>query len=245
MLMIPLDYAHFALFDSVDAEDLQSFRLLAGSAKTFGKGKYVRHEGSPNPEIFRLRSGWLTCSVNTPEGGRQITKIHLPGDLVGMPSMACHQAIETIQAVTDVEIETIPLDVFARIFQDHPRLAALLFLWGLEERQHLMNMLTFVGTMRGARRVAALLLQLYRRATLSDPALNFSFPLPLTQQDVADATGMTVVYANRGLRTLRTRGMATWQNGVLTIHDPDQLSSYANLPPEQKRTTYWMSAMPR
>jgi CRP/FNR family transcriptional regulator, anaerobic regulatory protein len=243
--MMPLNYVRFASFDSVDAEDLQGFELLTGPARTLSKGKFVRHEGSPNPEIFRLRSGWLTCCVNTAEGGRQITKIHLPGDLVGMPSMACLQAVETIQAVTDVEIETIPLDVFARIFRDHPRLASLLFLWALEERQFLMNTLTLVGTMRGARRVAALLLHLYRRGIQSEPASGSSIPFPLTQQDVADATGMTVVYANQGLKALRTRGMITWQNGVLTIHDLDQLAAYANLPPEQKRTTNWMSSITR
>lgn len=242
---MPLDHARFASFDSVDPEDLHSFRLLTGIARTVRKGTHLRHEGSPNPDVFRLRSGWLICSVGTSTGGRQITKINLPGDLVGLPSLACTQAVESIQAVTDAEIETVPLDAFTRIFRDHPRMAAMLLLWALEERQHLMNRMTLIGTMKGARRVAALLLQLYRRVKIGEPSMELSFAVPLTQQQVADCTGMSIVHANTSLKSLRTRGIASWHNGVVTIHDLDELEAFANLAPEQKRTTRWISAITR
>ena len=226
-------------FDGVTAEDAERFGSITGAARTFGRRKYIRHEGSANPDVYRLRSGWLACSVNTPDGGRQITKLHLPGDFVGMPSLASREAFESIEALTDVEVEIISLETFADVFHRQPRLAGLLFLWAQEERVNLMRQLKSVGQMRASKRLAGLILLLHRRLFLGQAA-ELSFEVPLTQKDLGDATGMSVVHANRGLRELRERGMVTIQGRRVTIHDLPALTVYADLPVDRKRRTDWL-----
>jgi CRP-like cAMP-binding protein len=235
-----MDLTRFSSFAALEPDDLRSFELISGPTRTVRRGAYLRHEGAPDPEIYRLRSGWLACSLSTAEGGRQITRFHVAGDLVGLPSLASHAASETIQALTEVEIETIPLQAFGRAFREYPRLAALLFLWAQEDSVHLMNLLALVGRMPGHRRVAALILILHRRLLLNDPAQGLSFAAPLTQQDVADATGMSIVHANRTLRALRGRGIATWQDGMVTIHNAEKLAELVNLPSSPKRSLHWL-----
>lgn len=231
----------FASFEDVLGDDLEAFALLTGPVSSFGKGEHLRLEGTADPEIYRLRSGWLASSLTTHEGGRQITKINLPGDLVGMPSFAGHEAAETIEALTDVEVETIPPEAFTTIFRSHRRFAAMLFMWAQEERVHLMHQLSALGRMKGPRRLAVLLLGLYQRALLNDPALGPSLLVPLTQQDLGDATGMSVVHANRSLKELRDWGMVSIQpGGMVTFHDLPRLIAYADVPAMTRRRTDWI-----
>lgn len=235
-----MDHARFGSFTSFEPEDIRHFALLTGPSRLVRKGAYLRHEGSPDPEVYRIRSGWVACSLGTAEGGRQITNFHVAGDFVGLPSLASHAASETIQALSEVEVETIPLTLFGRVFRDHPRLAAMLYLWAQEDSVDLMTRLALVGRMPGPRRVAALILILHRRLLLNNPALGLSFTSPLTQQDVADATGMSIVHANRSLRQLRARGIATWQDGMVTIHDERKLADLVNMPAVSRRSTLWL-----
>lgn len=58
-----------------------------------------------------------------------------------------------------------------------------------------------------------------------------SFSLPITQADLADATGLTSVHVNRMMRELRTRSIATAQAGLVTIQDWNQLVSTGDFDP--------------
>lgn len=232
-------YSRFASFQSYQPEDLASFSLLTGQRRSFAKGDQLRLEGAPNPEVYRLESGWLACSVNTPDGGRQITKIHLPGDLVGLPSMASTMSMETIEALTAAEVEVIPLEAFGRILKTLPKLSAMLLLWAQEERVSLMHQLAMIGRKQGTRRLAAFLLAIYRRVLLGDPDVGLNFPLPLTQQDLADATGMTSVHVNRCLKSLREEGVLTVLSARVIIYDLEKLERWAGIPALPKRTLGW------
>lgn len=235
-----MDTAPFGSFSGIESDDLRNLGLLSGPVRTFRRGTYLRHEGAPEPEVYRLRSGWIACSLGTAEGTRQVTHFHVPGDFVGLPSIASHAAHEAVQALTEVEVEVLPLALFGRVFREHPRLAAMLFMLAAEDIVALMNRLAMVGRMPGPRRVAALILILHRRLTLNNPELGLSFSAPLTQQDVADATGMSIVHANRSLRQLRGRGIATWQDGLVTIQDFAKLAELVNMPPSARRSTHWV-----
>ncbi len=178
--------------------------------------------------------------MSTQQGARQITKIHLPGDLVGMPSMAGDVSVESVSALTWAEVEVIPIEALAKVFRDHPRLAALLFLWSQEERVRLLHQLTLIGRQAADRRVAAFLLSIYQRVLLGTPDVGLSFDLPLIQQDIADATGMSIVHANRSLRKLRDAGLLTYQEGRVTIDHLAGLQEFSGAPSLTRRSTSWI-----
>lgn len=148
--------------------------------------------------------------------------------------------METIETVTDAVVEIIPPEAFGRVFQKHPRLAAMLFLWSQEERVRLMHQLTIVGRHHGVRRIAAFLLALHQRVKLGESSDALSFDFPLTQMDIADATGLTAVHVNRCLKMLRGRGTLAILGGRLTIHDPDSLMTLAGMPTMPQRRLNWL-----
>lgn len=230
----------FAGLQFHDGDRLSNFELMSGPQRLCSKGHFLSHEGEPRPDLYLLRSGWLCCSITTPAGDRQITTIHLPGDLVGMPSIAREVAAETISALTDCVVDIIPLEAFAVAFRQHPRLAALLYMSAQEERVRLNHQLTLVGRVHSVKRMAAFLLSIYHRVRVNVAGVDDSFALTLTQQDLGDATGMSVVHANRALRILRERGYASLQKGTLTVHDYPGLVTFAGSPADSKRSTAWI-----
>jgi CRP/FNR family transcriptional regulator len=235
-----IDQSRLASFASHTAVDLAAFALITGPSREVRRGAVLRHQGDPSPDVYRLTQGWLVCSLATAEGGRQITKIHLPGDLVGMPSLAASEGAETIAALTDAVIEVVPLEAFSRVCREYPRFVMMLFLWSQEERIRLMHQLTLVGQAQGERRMAAFLLTIYHRLLLNIPETGSSFALPMTQGDLGDATGMSVVHANRSIKALRQRELVAIHDGVVTILDLDALQQFAGTPPIPRRDTTWI-----
>jgi CRP/FNR family transcriptional regulator len=228
-------HSRFASFASYTADDVAAFSHLRGPTRKVERGDVLRQQGDSLPDVYRLVQGWLVCSMATAEGGRQITKVHLPGDLVGMPSLAASESAETVAALTDAVVEIVPLEAFSRVCREHPRFVMLLFMWSQEERIRLMHQLTLVGQMRGERRMAAFVMSIYHRLRLNDPNMALRFALPMTQQDFGDATGMSVVHANRSIKALRQRGLVAIQDGFVTISDLAALQTFAGTPPLQAR----------
>ena len=51
--------------------------------------------------------------------------------------------------------------------------------------------------------------------------------MPMTQQEIADHLGLTLVHVNRVLRRLREAGIVTVQRGVVTVDEMARLSQLA------------------
>lgn len=218
-----VDTARFRAYGQVDPSITDAFRRLAGPRIQAARGGVLRAQGSANPAIYVLHEGWVTSGVVVAGGARQIVKIHMPGDMMGMPSFAGLTACETLQACTAVEASVVPFDAMARIFREEPALAAFLFLITQEERAALMDRLASVGRTGAINRVATLILELHKRLLAHRPDTGDEFEAPLTQEEIADVLGLTGVHVNRTLRALRARGIAEWRHGRLRILDRDAL----------------------
>jgi DNA-binding transcriptional MocR family regulator len=51
--------------------------------------------------------------------------------------------------------------------------------------------------------------------------------MPLTQELLADALGLSVVHINRTMQKLRAKGYITLRAGSITLHGPQQLARVA------------------
>jgi CRP-like cAMP-binding protein len=58
-----------------------------------------------------------------------------------------------------------------------------------------------------------------------------SYPLPATQANLSDATGLTTVHINRTMKELRERSIVDLRSGRVTIHDWDLLVSTGDFDP--------------
>jgi CRP/FNR family transcriptional regulator, anaerobic regulatory protein len=210
---------------------LQSFE--GGNVRKLRRHEVLRAEGEPASGFHLLLRGWTASSITMANGKRHLLKVHMPGDMLGMPGLAVTRSPDTIVALSSAVVTAIPREGIGRLFEVAPRIAALLFLISQEERIMLMDRLAMMAAASAIERLAGVILQLHDRAVRNNPGLGTTFSHPLTQEDLADLAGMTPIYANKTVQRLREEGLIIWERGSATILNPEALRELAGIPARQ------------
>ncbi len=162
------------------------------------------------------------------DGQRQILNFLLPGDFAGITSCRFESALYSIKTLTYTTVSPIPLTRLIRLFDSHPRLAARLFWSFASDAAIVRTRLITVGRRPAAERIAHFLLELFTRLRRIGLAEERSYRLPLTQEMIGDALGLSVPYVNRILRQLRDEGLVRIENQRVAIEDLEGLCALAD-----------------
>ena len=194
--------------------------LCREGAKLVGTGEESR-------TVYLLESGWVARTRLLEDGRRQIMTVFLPGDLMGIRSMLLERQPETIECLTDARVRTIDHKrLLELVAQDHAVSVRVMFQLGEDERR-LHNWVAALGRGHADERIAALLLDLRGRLHQAGMANGGGFQLRMTQQEIADHLGLTLVHVNRVLRRLREAGIVTVQRRVVIVDEMARLSQLA------------------
>lgn len=166
----------------------------------------IRQQGAAPDSIYLLQSGWACSAVMLPGGERQIMKIHLPGDFMGVPSLCLTQSADSLHALTPVVVRTLSVAKLGELFSAMPDFAARLYVIAQRERVALMDRLGALGAKRAVGRLAALLLELHERLAQIGQVRDNELILRLTQDEIGDYLGLTAVHVNRTFRQLQDGG---------------------------------------
>jgi CRP-like cAMP-binding protein len=206
----------------------QALQRLEQNERKIRRGGVIRRERDTAHEMFVVRTGWVYSYVLLDDGSRQILRLHFPGELVGTSSAAFAEATDSLVALTDVTLCPFDKGVLRSLYQEHPRLAGLLFVLAQAERVSLTDRLASLGRTSAKSRVAALLLDAVNRLRLTDGATTDTFQLPLTQEEIGDATGLTAVHVNRMMRALVDEQLIARVNHHVTLLDEPRLARVGN-----------------
>lgn len=165
------------------------------------------------------------------DGQRQIMELHVPGDFLDLHSFLLKRLEHNVAALTQVTYALVSHDSIRRITEQNPHLARMLWFSTLLDAAIHREKILSVGRRSAVARIAHLLCELYVRLQIVDLANDYTYKLPLTQTDLADATGLTSVHVNRMLKRLRDDGLLTFRNGEVAIHDWDRLQQLAEFDP--------------
>jgi len=222
------------------AGEQAALATLEEQERAFRRGAVIISENEAPRELFVVREGWLHSSVVLGNGSRQIMRFHFQGDLLGLPLLAFRVSPETVTAVTDVSLCPFPRERIGGLIADHPRLAALILALAVAGRVALADRLASIGRTSARARVASLLCELYRRMKLLGLADGGTVQLPLTQEEIGDATGLTAVHVNRMMRGLADDGTIERNGGHLKVLDEDRLCAEANFVDRTGLDTGWL-----
>ncbi|QEX22002.1 Crp/Fnr family transcriptional regulator [Hypericibacter adhaerens] len=182
-------------------------------------------------EIYNLLSGWVALYRILESGRRQILQIELPGAFLGYQARIDEPMLHSAECITDVAVCVFPRRAFPDLLDRHPVLGLKLAGIMAQDVVRTHDQLTNVGGRSGMERVAHFLLQLYLRLRHRQPALGGdSLALPLTQEMIGDALGLTPVHINRILRQLRERRLVVLHNKTLQVLDLEGLRRMAEVP---------------
>ncbi len=195
------------------------------------KGETFQREGEPTCGFYLHIEGWISSSIVLRSGDRLIQKVHLPGDMLGTPSMVLPRAADTLTAITEAVTAFVPHKRFGRLFVEAPRAAALFTMAIQVERLALMDMLATTSNASARERLARLLIDLHLRLGAIGAVEQDGFFLPLTQEAISDLIGLTPVHVNRTIRHLEDAGLIARRGHRIRLLDLPALRDLAPLKP--------------
>jgi CRP-like cAMP-binding protein len=174
--------------------------------------------------VYVNNDGWLLRYKVLHNGSRQIIDFVLPGQVFGLQACLFQKSLYSVAAITDGSLAAIPLAVVDAIFERSPQGAKILFWAAACESAVLAEHLIDAGRRSAYERVGHLLLELFVRLKSAGLTHNMSFEMPLTQELIADALGLTTVHVNRTIRALREDKLIAVEGRVVTVLDFEALS---------------------
>jgi len=214
-------------------DDAEVAALEAAVVRTaeFRAKQVIIRQQAPLTQCTLLLEGFIERYKDTPEGRRQILAIHIPGDFVDLHSYPLKRLEHSVAALTPVKVALFPHAAIRSLSAQSSALAELLWRSTLIDAATNREWIVSIGARSAAVRLAHLFCEMYTRLDRIGMTDGLRFAFPLTQIDLADATGLTAVHANRMLRQLREQGLVEFRQGVATILDWPALRSFAEFDP--------------
>jgi CRP-like cAMP-binding protein len=177
-----------------------------------------------------ILSGWACRQRILPDGRRQIFSFLLPGDSISI-TRRTQPEVCAVAALTTLETGDAQLVVKAAESGRAPGLAYALAALEPQEQVLLLDHMVRLGRQTAYERMAHFLLELQRRLKVVGLGDERRFPLPLTQEMMGDALGLSIVHVNRILQQLRRDGLIELRSGVAILLQPEQLADIADARP--------------
>ena len=216
-------------------DEVPVLRQLSNGVRPARRRQDIVTEGKKYRTLFLVVDGILMRYRILRDGRRQIVNLAVPGDFAGAPGCFFDGALYSIKAVTDSMIASIPFERLFSLFETHPRLAARLF-WSFScEAAIYAENLVGIGRLTALERVSHFLLELLTRLQAIGMADERSCAIPLSQEMIGDALGLSLPYVNRVLRQLDDEGLLSIKDQRLVIRDIEALSALAEFEPRYLR----------
>ncbi|SFP96819.1 cAMP-binding domain of CRP or a regulatory subunit of cAMP-dependent protein kinases [Roseivivax halotolerans] len=186
-------------------------------------GTPLLSEGSTSPQLFTALSGFGLRYKLLPNGKKQVLSFVLPGDLIGLQAGVMGQMTHSVEATTHMTLCVFNRSELWTLFRNHAERAFDVTWIAASEERFLGEALATIGQKSATESVAWAFARLYRRLEAINMRNGITVPMPYTQQNLADALGLSLVHTNKTLARLREQQLATWSEGRLSIPDIEAL----------------------
>jgi len=166
------------------------------------------------------------------DGHRQITALHLPGDMCDLHSVAVPHAGWGIESLSPTRISSIPHEAIRKVAVDYPGVGFAFWRDTVVDGSVLAKWLSALGRRSAKSRLAHLICEMGIRLELNGQGDRRAFPLPLTQSQLGDVLGVTPVHLNRSLQALRQDELVAMNAREVRIIDREGLEHVAEFDPE-------------
>jgi CRP-like cAMP-binding protein len=154
-----------------------------------------------------MLSGYSIRSKLLATGSRQIVAIHMKGEMVDLQNSMLEVADHSVQMLTAGKVAMIPRGEIIRLTLERPRVAHAMWIDTLVDASIFREWVANVGRRDARTRVAHLLCEFSVRLRVAGLGEDTHYDLPMTQEQLADATGLTSVHINRTLKALEKEGL--------------------------------------
>jgi CRP-like cAMP-binding protein len=215
----------------LSGEEQSAVLSLQGQIKQVPAHKDFVHLGEVVDHACLLVEGFVGRFGQNGEGLRQLSCLHIAGDMADLVSLVSPKTGWGLTALTDVTILRVPHRELRRVAVAYPAVAEAFWRDCVADGSIFSEWVVNVGRRDAIARLSHLLCEMALRCERAGLGSRQSFRLPLTQADLADATGMTGIHVNRTLKALRTQSIVSMYSGTVTVHDWDALVRVGDFDP--------------
>lgn len=205
-----------------------AFSSLPFFIKTMSASNYIIREQEPTKNCCVLLSGFAFRSKVVGNGGRQILSVHIPGEVLDLQHAFLGIADHSIQMLTDGDVAFVAAEAVYQIAVAHPAIGRAMWLETLAEGSIFREWIANIGRRDARSRVAHLLCEIAVRLHSAGLMAGNRYELPMTQEQLGDATGLTPVHVNRTLQKLCSDRLITRDKRSITIDNWKALSDAAD-----------------
>lgn len=217
--------------DALSDAERQALRDLPWRLKRYGDGEEMIAEAARPSESCLLVDGIAARSRHLANGNRQLTALHVPGDFVDLHGFFLKIMDHAVIALMPATVAFVPHRDIQRLAEEMPHLGRMLFMMVAIDAAIQRNWIACMGRMEPIRHLAYLVCEVYRRLEVVGRVENASFEFPLTQAEIADLVGLSIVHTNRTLQDLRATGFVIWKDNRIAIRDWEGLARLADFDP--------------
>jgi len=229
--MITAHLKKLRLRAAISADEERVIHGLVAESRRSRADTVLVKAGQPLNVSMLVLDGWLVRSKDLPSGERQVMEIHLPGDFADLHGFTLKQLDHDLIAITECVIGYVPHERLMELTEKHPRLARIYWLSTNIDAAITREMALSLGQRSAISRMAHLFCELHTRLAIIGRTDGDTFEFPLTQRELGECLGLTVVHVNRTLQELRRRGLVQAENRHVTITDRRGLEAVAEFDP--------------
>ncbi|HEX8553295.1 MAG TPA: Crp/Fnr family transcriptional regulator, partial [Sphingomonas sp.] len=215
------------LWGRIDKVEQEAILALPHHVKEVAANKYIVREGEKPLHACVLLEGFAFRHKVLVDGSRSINAIHMRGDAVDLQNTLLGTADHSVQTLTRSVIAYIPRDDIKRLAFAHPNVGMAMWYDTLVDGSIFREWIANIARRDAGSRVSHLLCEFGLRLEAIALGDRLSYELPMTQEQLADATGLTPVHVNRTLKDLETRGLISRSKKFVAIADWTRMEDVA------------------
>jgi CRP-like cAMP-binding protein len=222
-LRVPNDALHAALLErlrtssAISEDDVREILALPITVKQYPAERTVVSDGQRSTDCCLIADGFCVRSKTIADGKRQILSIHIPGEIPDLMSLFLHVMDHDLSTLTPCTIGLISHETLQKLHRRRPNVAEIFWRDTLIDAAMFREWIVNVGQRPAPARLAHVMAELRERLKVIGRADGNSFEMPLTQEQVGDALGITAVHANRVIRQLREDGIVDLHRGRVAV----------------------------
>jgi CRP-like cAMP-binding protein len=215
----------------LSVDEAGALRALPMMVRELHRDQDLVREGDRPSQSCLLLEGFVFRYKMAGDDRRQILSLHIPGEIPDLQSLYLKTLDHSQAALTNARVGFIQHRALYDLMAKHPRLAGAFWRETLIDAAIFREWMVGMGRRKAPGRIAHFFCEMYARLDSIGLAENWTVSLPITQEDLADALGLSGVHVNRSLMELRGENLITFDRGKLRIDNWKGLSKAGEFDP--------------
>jgi CRP-like cAMP-binding protein len=217
---------------SLSSSDEDAIFGLRAHVTQVGRNRTLVSPGTTVTHAILVADGLVARFDMMRNGLRQITALHLPGDMCDLHSVVIPRAGWGIASLIPSTVVHVPHGDLRSLANTHPRLSLAFWADVTLDASVLAKWLANLGRKEATSRLAHMLCEMGLRSETAGAGTRTAYRLNLTQEQIGEVVGLTGVHVNRTLRHLRELGLVVRTGPDISILDWNGLAATAEFSPD-------------